>query len=107
MKGVSPQAMAQILHYDWPGNVRELKNAIDRALLLRPPDFIEPQHLPALVQNGPAPNNDGSVLEQTEKAAIERVLRETRGNVAAAAAILGKSRRQLYRLIKRYAIKLP
>ena len=107
VKGVSPQAMAQILHYDWPGNVRELKNAIDRALLLRPPDFIEPQHLPALVQNGPAPNNDGSVLQQTEKAAIERVLRETRGNVTAAAAILGKSRRQLYRLIKRYAKKLP
>ena len=63
--------------------------------------------MPALVQNGPAPNNDGSVLEQTEMAAIERVLRETRGNVAAAAAILGKSRRQLHRLIKRYAIKLP
>ena len=34
VKGVTPEAMAQLQRHPWPGNVRELRNAIERAMLL-------------------------------------------------------------------------
>ena len=46
VKGVSPEAMRLLEHYDWPGNVRELRNVIERATILARGDSIEPAHLP-------------------------------------------------------------
>jgi DNA-binding NtrC family response regulator len=34
------QALRTLIEYDWPGNVRELENAIERAVVLVPPDGI-------------------------------------------------------------------
>ena len=33
-RGLSPDALRRVRHYEWPGNVRELRNAIERAVLL-------------------------------------------------------------------------
>jgi transcriptional regulator with GAF, ATPase, and Fis domain len=34
IKGISEEAMEQLVAYDWPGNVRELQNLIERAVVL-------------------------------------------------------------------------
>lgn len=44
-------------------------------------------------------------LENTEKQAIRRALRENDGNLSAAAAVLGITRQSLYRRMEKYGIK--
>ena len=46
---------------------------------------------------------DAAVL-RAKREAVVRVLAQTRGNVAAAAAVLGILRTSLYRIMKRYGI---
>jgi len=46
-------------------------------------------------------------LERTERRAVEKVLAQTNGNVAQAAARLGILRTSLYRIMKRCGIATP
>ena len=46
-------------------------------------------------------------VESAKRKAVERVLAQTNGNVAEAAAILGIVRPSLYRIMKRYGIANP
>lgn len=41
VKGVSAEAMRQLLAYSWPGNVREIENLIQRAMVSTRSDVIE------------------------------------------------------------------
>jgi len=54
---------------------------------------------------------DGSALKvalvRAEREAVEQVLKQTKGNVAEAAAVLGIVRTSLYRIMKRYGIVTP
>jgi transcriptional regulator with GAF, ATPase, and Fis domain len=43
--GVSPEAMELLENYGWPGNVRELENMIERIVILKGQDMIEPEDL--------------------------------------------------------------
>lgn len=42
---LSPDAEDVVFHHAWPGNIRELENVIQRATLMAPGKFIEPEHL--------------------------------------------------------------
>ena len=42
---IGARALEELVAYDWPGNVRELSNALERLLLLTPPEV---EHLPIL-----------------------------------------------------------
>jgi DNA-binding NtrC family response regulator len=46
LKRLSPAARRQLRAYIWPGNVRELENAIERAILFSPGEWIEADQLP-------------------------------------------------------------
>jgi two-component system response regulator HydG len=46
IKGFTPVAMDMLLKYDWPGNVRELENAVERAVILGPGDYMTEKELP-------------------------------------------------------------
>ena len=48
-----------------------------------------------------------AALERTKCAAVEKVLAQSNGNVAEAAAMLGILRTSLYRIMKRYGITSP
>jgi DNA-binding NtrC family response regulator len=93
----------------WPGNVRQLRNVLERALLLTDHATLEPADL---ADAGPpaapsAAGADGSVritLAEAERRHIEAVLREERGAVSAAAAVLGLSRSALYERLKKFGI---
>jgi two-component system response regulator HydG len=100
---LSPQALELLLGYRWPGNVRELENAIERALVIGREPEIQPADFPFQLQ--PSQLASGHTLDEVERSHIERVLRETKGNLSRAARILDIDRTTLYNKLHRYGLK--
>jgi DNA-binding NtrC family response regulator len=108
LAAVSQDVMRVFERYAWPGNVRELRNVIERATIIAPGEFIEPQHLPpALVaadEKGPpalaiAP---GTTVDDAERQLIELTLQHTRDNKTRAAEILGISLKTLHNKLNKF-----
>lgn len=117
LTGMSAAAERTLQQAPWPGNVRELRNVIERACLLSDgkmlserdvlaamPSPIEPPTLGASTAAAlPAGGSalDPNFLTNAQRAQVEHALREARGNKAAAARLLGISRRSMYRWLER------
>jgi DNA-binding NtrC family response regulator len=131
---VSSVAMKALMQYEWPGNVRELENCVERAVALGNGQIIELSDLPPAIASGAAlktapvvhtnrpPVLDPDLaeevavadaprvplsttdLEDIERATIERVFEQVKGDKALAGRMLGISRATLYRKLKRYNI---
>jgi two-component system, NtrC family, response regulator AtoC len=100
----SPEVLAAFQAYSWPGNVRELENVIERAVILNSKSRIMLEDLPPFVR---APQAGGNLsLEEMERRHIVQVLQETKGNVKAAAGVLGIDRKTLYRKAAEYGIDI-
>jgi len=103
---ISEDAMRRLVAYDWPGNVRELENAIERAVALGSGPIVHVGDLPSSLQypaSERAPEKDELLpLEEMERRAILRTLRETGGDKLAAARMLGIGKTTLYRKLKQY-----
>jgi two-component system response regulator HydG len=103
---ISEDAMARLIAYDWPGNVRELENAIERAIALGSGPILHGGDLPTNLQHGAGermPQNDELLpLDELERRAILRALREAGGDKLAAARLLGIGKTTLYRKLKQY-----
>ncbi|RMF65519.1 MAG: sigma-54-dependent Fis family transcriptional regulator, partial [Calditrichaeota bacterium] len=106
-KELSSSALEYLWHYHWPGNVRELFNNLERAVVLTSDRVITEKDFPAII-----PEQDSSVgrsvhitpLKELEKSQIKLALEVEGGNKTRAAAALGVSRRQLYRLMHKHKI---
>ncbi len=111
VRTISEDAMRRLMAYDWPGNVRELENAIERAVALGSGPILHVGDLPSNLQYASAerlPENDELVpLEELERRAIFRALRETGGDKLAAARLLGIGKTTLYRKLKQYEAERP
>jgi len=107
VRTISEEAMARLMAYDWPGNVRELENAVERAIALGSGPILHVGDLPSNLQYGTGerlPQNDEILpLEELERRAILRALRESGGDKLAAARLLGIGKTTLYRKLKQYA----
>jgi len=106
VRTISEDALRRLTAYDWPGNVRELENAIERAVALGSGPILHVGDLPSNLQFSSAdrlPEQDEVVpLEELERRAIIRALRETAGDKLAAARLLGIGKTTLYRKLKQY-----
>jgi DNA-binding NtrC family response regulator len=106
---IAPEALDALRRYDWPGNVRELANVLERAQILAEDHLITTDDLPETVLTAaPAaavPGGDPRYLSEVERAHVEAVLKQEKGNKAQAAKVLGVSRRALYRLIEKYGLE--
>ena len=106
---ISEDAMVHLTAYDWPGNVRELENAIERAVALGSGPILHVGDLPSNLQYGTAeklPQSGELVpLDEMERRAIFRAMRESGGDKMAAAKVLGIGKTTLYRKLKQYDIK--
>jgi DNA-binding NtrC family response regulator len=100
---VAPEVMDLLVRYEWPGNVRELENAVERGLVIARGPELKPADFSFQLQAAGAPN--GRSLEEVERAHIEHVWRESRGNHSAAARVLGIDRTTLYKKLKRYGLE--
>lgn len=100
-------AQRQLTTHDWPGNVRELRNRVLQASVMCDGTHLTAQllGLEEVSQFPREPAGSGMSLRESrhiaEREAITQALRESHGQVPAAAAALGISRAQLYRLIGR------
>jgi two-component system response regulator AtoC len=127
---VSSAAMKALMQYDWPGNVRELENCVERAVALGNGHVIDLGDLPPSIATGAAgtalaprsaePDPDlvdtdvpvaaahaplsTTDLEDIERATIQRVFEQVKGDKTLAGRMLGISRATLYRKLKRYNI---
>jgi len=110
MLHMSPSAMNKLVSYAWPGNVRELENAIERAVVLKTGNLLEPEDfalhsLELQQQKSPVnhlPFHDS--VEQHKVLIIRDALVKTGGSRAQAAELLGLQPTYLSRLIKQMNI---
>jgi DNA-binding NtrC family response regulator len=131
---LSDEALRTMMRHDWPGNVRELENCVERAVALGNGTLIDlgdlPPSIAALDSSAPRPLADSAPelvsdlaaaaesrsaeaasaplsttdLEDIERATIQRVFEQVKGDKALAGRMLGISRATLYRKLKRYNI---
>ncbi|MHC4252818.1 MAG: sigma-54-dependent transcriptional regulator [Planctomycetota bacterium] len=105
--GFTDEAISVLSGYSWPGNVRELRNAVETGVVLAAGDRIGVSEFPEEIRSGagvPVPTGgewiklrDASrkAQETFERGYITRALKETKGNLSAAARLLGVYRQTL------------
>ncbi|WP_433958295.1 sigma 54-interacting transcriptional regulator [Cytobacillus horneckiae] len=121
---ISKQALMVLSMHNWPGNVRELENAIERALNAVEGDLLDTEHLPEYIQKQKNNNTNEKVsikqsnedqvsisdfyklnMDNAEKDAITFALNQSNGNRTAAAKLLGISRSQFYKKLRKLDIQ--
>jgi two-component system, NtrC family, response regulator AtoC len=96
-KDLSPEALMALMAYDYPGNIRELENLIERACIFCEGSVIGRRDL-CLEGEGLVRSLSGPVTPESLRTALVMC----RWNKTRAASEIGRSRRQLYRLLEKY-----
>jgi DNA-binding NtrC family response regulator len=110
---LSPAALRCLMNARWEGNVRELRNMIESLVVMATRPVIDVWDLPEAYRQEPASPQEpmggassmaGSptTMDQIEREAILRTLKETGGNRTRAAEVLGIGLRTLQRKLKEY-----
>lgn len=104
VEGFDSAAAEMLASHPWTGNLRELNNVVKRAVLLTRGKHITPlelsQAMPPSQQEPTMALHD----EDSERSRIVAALRQTNGNKAAAARLLGIDRKTIYNKIERLGI---
>lgn len=114
----SQSAVAAMLQHAWPGNVRELKQRVESSLAMSDDELISPHDL-GLADSSPTVQVESfqayydlplteaknRLIEDFERAAIERAVEQESGNVSAAARRLGIHRQNLQQKMKQLGMR--
>lgn len=96
---LSATAQRWMQRYSWPGNLRQLRNLLEREMIARPAEELDPQ---------PPKDGDDLVrpasLAEVERRQIRRALAFARGHQGHAAEVLGISRKALWEKRRRYGL---
>ena len=103
--GFSKDALDALVSYSWPGNVTELEKCIERAVTLCPGEVISAKEM---ALESPKVAGRTATLESSRDLAelfeLTSAMAQCRGNVTYAARMLGLSRRQVQRLLKKHSL---
>ncbi len=107
VKELSEPAKRQLLSYDWPGNVRELENTIERSFILSEGDVIESIYFQE--DTGVSESYTGikpyqQAKEEFERNYLKKLLEISEGNISKASRLSGKTRAEIYRLMRKYRL---
>jgi DNA-binding NtrC family response regulator len=112
---VDGASLERLFSHDWPGNVRELRNAIDRAIALRPqarafadlaigPGTSGPRSELAIRTDLPFTEAKQALLSVFEKAYLRDAIARAEGNLSEAARRAGIDRKHFRTLAKRHGL---
>lgn len=110
---ITDEAMDKLMGYPWPGNVREMENTIERIVLMGDEDGISAADmlllLPALkneklIEEYKTIPMENKTLDELEREAIMKALKECDNNQSRAADMLGITVRQIGYKVKKYGI---
>jgi transcriptional regulator with PAS, ATPase and Fis domain len=109
----TPEAIAALARHAWPGNIRELRNVVDSMVLVSgADDEVGVDALPQDFGSGLRPGSDrpsappsSGALEDVEREAIARAIRDHAGNLTRVANALRVSRSTLYLKIRKYRLE--
>ena len=104
VEGFDSSAAEMLVAYSWPGNLRELNNVVKRAVLLTRGNKITATELQMAMPPVTAPSVTALHDEDDERTRIIAALRQTGGNKAKAARLLGIDRKTIYNKIERLGI---
>ncbi len=113
---LSSSAMDRLLLHDWPGNVRELRAVIERAAMMVQEGVVTVADMDAALAMGPRTSGlpplsidqgrmSSSSLRALEREVIQRAWRESGGNMARAARLLGIPRTTLRDKLRRLGVR--
>jgi transcriptional regulator with PAS, ATPase and Fis domain len=109
---IAPSFWTAVLSYNWPGNVRELENFVERCIALGSGPILEDEDRCMILEQTSESlpdaqrlpiQNDHSIepLNVVEQRMIQKVMKETNGNIPFAARMLGIGKTTLYRKLKK------
>ena len=93
---ISDAALENLLSYNWPGNIRELENALMRGAILARGSVIGEDHL---VLGDQSITSDDLTLDLAITRHVQSVLTRCAGDEAAAAELLGITKKKLKDLL--------
>jgi two-component system response regulator AtoC len=126
VRGIDPDALAQLQAYSWPGNVRELENVIERALILARGatlgvadlDFgrraasagatvaaARPGAITSPAESGESGRSFYKRISDQERSEIVAAVERAQGNIAHAARSLGINRSTLYYRMRKHNLE--
>ncbi len=121
VKKIDDDALRALCQYDWPGNIRELQNVVERMVSLSVGERITTDDLPEHLGNNSAQVVTGAPfdaadmtlrearalwLEKYERKYLVDLIDLCNGNISSAARKAGVNRMTIYRMIKKYDIKM-
>ena len=114
LKGITKEALDELMRYNFPGNIRELENIIERALVLTRNEYITKKDLPSQINAvseksllNPYDINEGyeEKVKAFERELITEALARSNGNQSAAARMLKITERHLRSRLERLGLK--
>src|SRR5262249_30240217 len=105
---IPSETMQTLARYHWPGNIRELQNFIERAVIISPGGVLEAPVNELRRAPAEPPGSAVPTLEEAEREAIVRALKESGGKVggeSGAAARLGMKRTTLQAKMRKLRIE--
>ena len=111
LKRISKAAMLKLMFYHWPGNVRELENVIHQCVLLSSKSTIEPENIIMQsdldfqdIEENSYRRIKTNLIEKFERDYLAKLLFDCKGDIDRATKISKMSRRNLFRMMKKYNI---
>lgn len=109
VRGIAPDALAELMAHPWPGNVRELENVMERTVVLSRNELITAEEIRgSAIATAKATfqqlYSDTPTLDKLEERYIRLILAQSENKKDLASKTLGISRRTLYRKERAYGL---